>query len=1094
MKLLVLFAFLLNTVPVYAQAPELILPAPGQMVQLSKPFVPVSFKGLKVNPNNPMNFNFILHQGQNEIPAVQMQAQGMDLVKYFLAALTMPEKDVWVNLSPFENDRIIPQDLSLTLMGRDMLAQDYLLKQMTSSLLYPNDGVGQEFWKKVYAQAKSGFGGAQIPVSSFNKVWIMPDRAEVFTKGETVLITGSHLKVMLDHDYHASQKMTDNNRIRLGQQEVAERMMKELIVPVLEKEINEGAHFAPLRQIFQAAILAEWYKRHFRQGVLGQQYANQNKVGGIDETPAQFKDDLYKQYLQAYKKGVYNFIREDKDPQTGEIIPRKYFSGGVTVNVSAVYKEVDPAQTSNGQPQQEEFLDSKASFIDMQVSMDAQRDGQSEGEVSTPGQAISLLQNPFLQEWPNSFQEMKVHAPQDVHLDEQIASLLKKNVRVTGGWLQLSNGSEFYAVRVANNNLFGTPKGGIRWTKASDLMKDKEFTQEWRLFMQSKPNLQEAKQFIATWFTQEANALAIGMTLKTAGLRNRLGGGKADVFLGHIVGTDGDWHLEDMDETLVNEVPRLHTRQLVKAGAVGVKIDSPAPDVNTTPEIMALYTDEFIRAQVDLGEKVFMADVPLNSPYRASYKRLFKNLQAIKPSNEQTPYLDAVYEFWNVNTRAGKPIPVPWLGAYTGLNTDKGGVEGRTSATGDGVIIIAKQYFKSFGLDFYQKAVAIQGFGNVGIFTALAAAREGFKVKVISDAHITLIKEDGFSEEELKSIAALIRPKQGQKLFEVWKAGLITSTGIEAVINEHPEDKKMELKVAQAVLWADVDVLIPAAMQGVISKSNVDGIRAKLIVEAANNPVYLDALNNLTSRNIDVIPGILANAGGVYVSGLQMEQAITGRKIPLAEVSERLTKTLVEAMEHLLWWRKNVYAGSLYHAYTHHVLTLLNSRSILREAQIQIEAADKASLAKEIKHPSIITISQSDLVEKLPDTGKAIFDHLVRMGTVETIKRSNEIIGVFHRNQASVIATVIGGVVSGERHKQAMDYMFGGMNLLEFMNADSAMTNGGIDLNTASMTINEKGEVVNFNIPNIKSIERIQGLVPVFIRMQPISISTLLGL
>ena len=122
---------------------------------------------------------------------------------------------------------------------------------MTSSLLYPNDGIGQEFWKKVYTQAKSGFAGAQIPVSSFNKVWIMPDRASVLTKGQTVIITASHLRVILDHDYHAAQKMQEKDRILMGQQEVAEKVMREVIVPVLEKEINEGEHFSMLRQIFR---------------------------------------------------------------------------------------------------------------------------------------------------------------------------------------------------------------------------------------------------------------------------------------------------------------------------------------------------------------------------------------------------------------------------------------------------------------------------------------------------------------------------------------------------------------------------------------------------------------------------------------------------------------------------------------------------------------------------------------------------------------------------------------------------------------------------------------------------------------------------
>lgn len=1057
MRIILVITFLLNIVPVYAQSPELILPAPGQMVSLSKPLVPVSLKGLKVDPKNPMRFDFILQEGDKKIPPGRMQEQGMDLVKYFLAALTTPEKDVWVNLSPYEHDRMIPQDLSLTLLGRDMLAQDYLLKQMTSSLLYPNDGVGQEFWKQVYTKAKSGFAGAQIPVKSFNKVWILPDQANVYTKGQTVIITGAHLKVMLDHDCNAVQKNTETNRIQLGQQDVAEQAMRDIIIPVLEKEINEGAHFAPLRQIFHAAILAEWYKRHFRQSILGQHYANQNKVSGIDETPTQFKENLYQQYLQAYKKGVYNFVREDRDPQTGEMIPRKYFSGGLNVSVSPVYRE-DAAMTT-GDPQQEQFQDFR---IDMAVP-DALKLSPSQG-------VILRLENPYWKEMKNSFKFVMTSAPNDNHLDYVIKDVLEKNVRVTSGWLPLKNGSEVFAVRVANSDVMGTPKGGIRWTKASDLMKDKEFLHEWQAFLKTQPNKDEVRGFIAKWLTQEANSLAIGMTLKTAGLGNNLGGAKGDVFLGDVVLSNGQWVLKDIPIEMYSDVARAHARQLVEAKAVGIKIDSPAPDVNTNPLIMSWYTDEMIKVLVAQGEKAFLADIDEQSriTYAKKYSKLFSQLQQIQAEANVTPYVDAIFKFWQSNLKQGNKIPIPWLGVFTGLAVDKGGVVGRAGATGEGVVAVMKGYYQSKDQGYRGKTVAVQGFGNVGSFTAIAAAREGFNVTVINDKDITLVKRDGFKEGELKLIAQEMLNKN--TLLSLWKRGFINPQGVIGIIND-ANDTDKELKVTQAVLWADVDVLVPAAMQLQISSANVNGVKARLVVEAANNPVYPAALKVLHERGIDVIPGILANAGGVFVSGLQMEQAATGRRLSQREVTARMTKVLTDAMKELSIWHDTQYKGSLSNAYVHYALSVLLKHAV----------QDKAM--------GTVVVSKALLAERFKN-GADIFNDLVQRGLIIPLEKDSNV-AFFSQQYENWVAAHVGSI-SRENFREIMNFIMQDLRLPQA--ADSAMAkNGGIDLNTSAMKINEQGSSINFDISQVNATSSIHGLVPIFVHMQPISMPALLA-
>ena len=313
--------------PSAAQAQSVLnLPAPGTMIAPSPAFTPVLLKGMTVHPEDPFQFDFIIDSGNTQFSPDQVKQESEKLVKYFLASMTVPKDDLWVNLSPYEEDRIIPDALGKTELGRDMLAQDYILKQLTASLMYPEKELGKKFWDKVYKKAEERFGTTEIPVNTFNKVWILPDAATVYEHENTVYIVDAHLKVMLDSDYQAMQyekpASQDSNL------ELQSSIIKEIIIPEIEREVNQGEHFAPLRQIYHSLILAKWYKETIKNSLLSQFYVDQNKIGGIDVEDTTIKDQIYAQYMEAYKKGVFNYIKEDYDRLSSEIIPRKYFSGG----------------------------------------------------------------------------------------------------------------------------------------------------------------------------------------------------------------------------------------------------------------------------------------------------------------------------------------------------------------------------------------------------------------------------------------------------------------------------------------------------------------------------------------------------------------------------------------------------------------------------------------------------------------------------------------------------------------------------------------------------------------------------------------------
>jgi hypothetical protein len=419
----------------YAQA---VLPQVGTQMALSPTFMPPVLKGIRVDVNNPLKLDFILDRGKTTTnsdpgsgqvvgqvsPDPGSELVASRLIKYFLAALTVPEKDLWVNLSPYEKDRIVPEEFGQTEMGRDLLAQDYILKQITASVIYPEGETGKIFWQKVYAKAQETYGTIDIPVDTFNKVWIMPDKAVVYENAllGTAYVDESRLKVMLESDYVAANqraerdggevpnpvnsatamsnnpmptrghvapqgyvspstlptelplnaKATQGSSPTPSTSELTKQILREVVIPILEKEVNEGQNFAQLRQVYHSLILAAWYKRKIKDSVLSAIYVDKNKVSGIgyalparghvapqgyvspstlpSELPLNAKatqvstesqanlspDKIWAQYTESFKKGVYNYIKEKYDPESNEMVPRKYFSGGFSGDMSQI--------------------------------------------------------------------------------------------------------------------------------------------------------------------------------------------------------------------------------------------------------------------------------------------------------------------------------------------------------------------------------------------------------------------------------------------------------------------------------------------------------------------------------------------------------------------------------------------------------------------------------------------------------------------------------------------------------------------------------------------------------------------------------------
>jgi len=210
----------------------------------------------------------------------------------------------------------------------------------------------------------------------------------------------------------------------------------------------------------------------------------------------------------------------------------------------------------------------------------------------------------------------------------------------------------------------------------------------------------------------------------------------------------------------------------------------------------------------------------------------------------------------------------------TGKPVEEYGAKGREEATGRGVGTLTVKLIKRLGMKADRSNVAIQGFGNVGSHAAKFLHEAQFPIVAVSDISGTYYAESGLN------IPELLRHKLSHP------QGLLEGY-------EHAERLPLE-----ALLKLDhIDVLIPAALGGVIHEDNVESVHAKVIIEAANGPVHPGADQILHERGVTVLPDILANAGGVTVSYFEWVQNRQHYRWSLDRVRQELDHTMNEAFE-----------------------------------------------------------------------------------------------------------------------------------------------------------------------------------------------------
>ena len=246
---------------------------------------------------------------------------------------------------------------------------------------------------------------------------------------------------------------------------------------------------------------------------------------------------------------------------------------------------------------------------------------------------------------------------------------------------------------------------------------------------------------------------------------------------------------------------------------IGEKVDIPAPDVNTNGQIMSWMVDAY--------EEV-----------------------------------------------AGKSTK----GVFTGKPLEFGGSLARTEATGYGVNLTAKKALAKLNIDVKGATYAVQGFGNVGFYTAYYAHKDGAKIVAFSNSDVAIYNENGID--------------------------------MEAVIKDFEENGRIAANKGYGkditnaeLLELEVDVLAPCALENQITSENADRIKAKVVAEGANGPTTPEADEILFKKGIVVIPDILANSGGVVVSYFEWVQNLQSYYWPFEEVQQKEDALLSTAFE-----------------------------------------------------------------------------------------------------------------------------------------------------------------------------------------------------
>jgi glutamate dehydrogenase (NADP+) len=344
----------------------------------------------------------------------------------------------------------------------------------------------------------------------------------------------------------------------------------------------------------------------------------------------------------------------------------------------------------------------------------------------------------------------------------------------------------------------------------------------------------------------EIKTLAFLMTVKCALVNLPLGGAKGGIKVDP----------KNLSEKELENLSREYVRKIYDF--IGPDKDIPAPDVNTNAKIMDLMVDEYLKISNSKDIKLkatFTGKSIQNDGSEGREEATGKGGEII---------LERFVEKMRTNTNLKR----------TNSNSERTNAN-YTQTNADKVRI------SSFKVrDSSRLTVAIQGFGNVGYNLAKFLYQKGYKLVALSDSKGGIYSEEGFNPDLVMECK-----KEKGMISGCYCVGSVCDIRLGRDISN------------EELLELDVDILVPAALENVITNENAHKIKAKIILEMANNPLTEEADEILNKKGVIIIPDILANSGGVTVSYFEILQNLNNEKWSKEKVFEELEKYLSKAFD-----------------------------------------------------------------------------------------------------------------------------------------------------------------------------------------------------
>ncbi len=273
----------------------------------------------------------------------------------FLTGLVLPESKFWVNLNPWEPDRIIEADLGATDVGRIMLEADLTMKRSFSSYENPGNGdVGMQYWSlldKKNTELMNGIMQRHPEIKNVNDVqfspvtrhWIVPDKVVAYENGNEIYIINASLTINSEatsdqttYSLVNGETVSDSTKADLSKTakefgKYVKDLDDQMILPIVVQDINHAQNYSDLRQIYISLALAQWYKSKGNSQSLFSDLVNSGQLQGLKSTVEWNAQNVYTEYKKSFEEGDYHYWKNSTYTQGDSVVTESilYVGGGV---------------------------------------------------------------------------------------------------------------------------------------------------------------------------------------------------------------------------------------------------------------------------------------------------------------------------------------------------------------------------------------------------------------------------------------------------------------------------------------------------------------------------------------------------------------------------------------------------------------------------------------------------------------------------------------------------------------------------------------------------------------------------------------------